>query len=194
MRELRVKVGRKKLESFERLIALEMLGHTVIGSARILNVSRETIYTWKKDPVFIAMKTRERSEFLVATTDAIIGASLDAVRHLQDVVTDFRIPKVDRVPAALALHDLSKNVTGSMSTNLTFNDKGSHDPALAQHLFPQVVEDRKSKKLAASKAKELAAPAKQPDEVLPPLPELPATTQRFDELFQQLHEQQPTGE
>jgi hypothetical protein len=186
MSHLTVKVGRKQLESFERLIALEMLGHTVIGASRILNVSRETIYSWKRDPLYIAMKTRERSEFLIATTDAIIGASLDAVRHLQDVVADFRIPKIDRVPAALALYELGKNATGPMSTNLALNDKSSHDPSLGEHLFPKIVEERKSKKLAASQVKELAAPAKQPDEVLAPLP---AREQNLHELMDQLHEQ-----
>jgi hypothetical protein len=161
MSELRIKIGRSQLEKLERLIALEMLGHTPAGAARILNVNRDTIYEWRKNPLYIAMKTRERNEFMAATTDVIIGATLDAVRHLQDVVTDFRIPKVDRVPAALALHELGNKLTGAMSTHLALNDKTSHDPNLGTHLFPKVLEDRKP-------TKQLSAPARQPDEIIAP--------------------------
>jgi hypothetical protein len=180
MTELRMKIGRTLLENLERLIALEMLGHTPAGAARILNVNRDTIYEWKKNPLYVAMKTRERNEFMIATTDVIIGATLDAVRHLQDVVTDFRIPKVDRVPAALALHELGNKLAGPMSTHLALNDPSSHDAGAAKHIFPKVVDDRKSKELA------LTAPARRPDEVLAPLP---AREQNLHELLDQLHEQ-----
>jgi hypothetical protein len=161
MSELMMKIGRKQMDTLERLIALQMLGHSVIGCARILSVSRETIYQWMKNPLYIAMKERERSEFLTATGDAIVGAALDAVRHLQDVVTDFRIPKTDRVEAAQYLVEL-----GTKFSLTKQPDKNAE--SFARMLFPEVVADE------PEPLKELPAPARE---------------QTFEELFNQLHEQ-----
>jgi hypothetical protein len=145
MQSLTAKVGRTQLESFERLIGLRRLGHTAVGCARIMCVSRETIRLWEREPLFIAMMTRERSDFIRATAETVISGTLDAVRLLVDCVTDIRIPKQDRVPAAQALVELSDKLLGAAPQNLTFNDKTSNDPQLGEILFPKVIADKKPK-------------------------------------------------
>ena len=72
-----------------------------------LNVSRETIYQWQKDVRFIAIRERTKSEFLTVTVDTAIAASLDGMRLLSDVATDIMFSKLDRVPAAKFLAEVS---------------------------------------------------------------------------------------
>jgi K+-sensing histidine kinase KdpD len=163
MTELRIKATRRELDNHERLLALQMAGHPVSRCAALLNVSRETCYQWMKNPLYIALRERERVEVLTATADVIIAAALDGVRVLQSIACDFRLPVASRIQAAQILTELGDKLNERQQRN-------THEAQLATMLYPEVV----------------------PDE--PDVKELPATTQRFDELFQQLHEQQPTGE
>jgi len=164
MSDLRLKIGRNQLENLERLIALQMLGHSVSGCARLLNISRETVYQWMRNPLFLAMKEREKAEFLTATGDAIIGAALDGVWLLQDLVTDFRIPKTGRADAAKHLVDLGLKFSQTKQRG----EHASHEERLARALFPEPVDD-------------IDEPAE--------LKQLAASTVRFDDYFNALHEQ-----
>jgi transposase-like protein len=131
-------IGRKHLIELEKLVALEMLGHSVAACARILNVSRETLYTWRKEFMFLALKEREKSDFVQKTADAIIAGQLDGIRLLVDCVQDNRIPKEKRVEAARILVDLGA--------------KAGHKPKpdekqLSEILWPRI--EKPQKKLPA---------------------------------------------
>jgi hypothetical protein len=115
-------------------------------------VSRETIHGYQRDPLFIAMMTRERSDFIRATAETVISGTLDAVRLLVDCVTDTRIDKTARVPAAQALIELSDKLLGAAPQHLILNDKTSNDAQLGEILFPKVLADKKPRR------KQLPAP------------------------------------
>jgi hypothetical protein len=157
MSELQIKIGRKAMDQIEKLIGLQMLGHSVIGCARLMNLSRQSIYEIMKNPIYIATKQREQSEILTSTHDAVIAGALDGVRHLQDLVTDFRQKPADRMQAALALVGLAEKFTQAKQVD-------PQSESLAKVVFPEVVAD-------------------EPE----PVKELPASTSTFEEHFNSLH-------
>jgi hypothetical protein len=110
MPELTMKISRKQMDTLERLISLQMMGHSVSGCARLLNVSRETIHQWMKNPLYAAMKAREKSEFRAATGDAVISGALSGVRLLENIVNDFRLPAVDRMQAADTINGIQSEI------------------------------------------------------------------------------------
>jgi len=131
-------IGRKHLIELEKLVALEMLGHSVAACARILNVSRETLYAWRKESMFVALKEREKSDFVQKTADAIIAGQLDGIRLLVDCVQDSRIPKEKRVEAARILVDLGARFA---------HKPQREEKQLAEILWPRI--ETKQKKLPA---------------------------------------------
>lgn len=91
----------------DRAIDLLLAGRTPSEVGAAVEVCRETVWRWTKDPEFDAELRRRRSAVRSATTDALCEANLEAVRTLREAMGP-AAPWPVRLRAAVIMLDRTK--------------------------------------------------------------------------------------
>lgn len=80
-----------------------VVGGTVQSVADEMKINIQTLWRWMRDPEFKLMMQQARKELLQQTTNALVTASLHAVKALHDVATDPNANEYARVAASAKL-------------------------------------------------------------------------------------------
>ena len=72
-----------------------------------MKINIQTLWRWQRDPEFKLMMQQARAELLQHTTNALVTASLNAVKALHEIATDPNANEYARVAASVKLLEYS---------------------------------------------------------------------------------------
>jgi hypothetical protein len=84
----------------ERLLELKMRGLSITAIAALMCVTRNTIYAWMSEPLYIDRYAALVKENLSVTKDGFNGGGIDATQLLRDAVTNITVPIEHRIATA----------------------------------------------------------------------------------------------
>jgi hypothetical protein len=84
-----------------------VVGGTVKSVAAEMKINIQTLWRWQRDPEFKLMMQQARAELLQHTTNALVTASLNAVKELHEIATDPNANEYARVAASVKLLEYS---------------------------------------------------------------------------------------
>jgi hypothetical protein len=114
----------------EKALAALLAGKTVVAAAADANVSRESVFRWLRDPVFVAAYNTAKIDLRDAARAELRTLTGAAVNRLRTILTDPNLP-----PTALPTQLRAALAVLEMVGAATPEDIGSSDPRVVRAGF-----------------------------------------------------------